>query len=438
MAMPVTRHFCVILSLVTLAACVTVYFVIFGSVAHLKMSPRKKTGDIMMINADSASRSHSKKVTNQRVIDRRQAKVKQYNVLIFGESRTMSQNIGFLEKDSSSGQWQYNGMCYNHKTKLRIVMGSHVKDFIDQDVTILNMDEKSLRNNLEMLQTMTIDPVQAWIFYGREPLIRMRWWTPGLGILPLHGVWSHYNNSEVLMKYGYTVPGKPMMRTNVSIDYWSQGKTKLVSWMARNCWETFWPRSAFVKELQKHIPVDVYGACGTLECLPRLSEECQKRLQAYKFYLALESAECDDYTTEKFWETALMNNVVPVVHGAQRACYSREAPPGSYIYVGDFPSIKALADYLILLNNEPDLYAKYFQWQYQVSIGEPKQIRSPLHFELFCSIIPFIDKVKEQKLLKRPLSSFQYFSSCRNLKGKDGTFRPYMKSRLAQWHPERW
>lgn len=55
------------------------------------------------------------------------------------------------------------------------------------------------------------------------------------------------------------------------------------------------------KELQKYIPVDIYGACGTLKCAISEKQKCDQMLNTdYKFYLAFENSLCYDYITEKF------------------------------------------------------------------------------------------------------------------------------------------
>ena len=41
-------------------------------------------------------------------------------------------------------------------------------------------------------------------------------------------------------------------------------KTKLVAWMASNCFST--ERRRYVDELKKYINVDIYGGCGPLKC----------------------------------------------------------------------------------------------------------------------------------------------------------------------------
>ena len=83
---------------------------------------------------------------------------------------------------------------------------------------------------------------------------------------------------------------------------------KMAVWIASHC-NTVNGRENYVGELEKYITVDVYGLCGTPcprnggkgvgrgggeggECLDKLDAE-------YRFYLAFENSNCQDYITEK-------------------------------------------------------------------------------------------------------------------------------------------
>ncbi len=134
-------------------------------------------------------------------------------------------------------------------------------------------------------------------------------------------------------------------------------RTKLIAWFNSHC-PTHSQREDYVKKLAEFIPVDIYGKCGTLECLPRNDPRCDARvLVNYRFYLAAENSLCPDYVTEKFYR-ALLNDIVPVVFGG--ADYTQYAPPNSYINVADFNSPK---DFLLLLSKNDALYSKYFDWK---------------------------------------------------------------------------
>lgn len=79
-----------------------------------------------------------------------------------------------------------------------------------------------------------------------------------------------------------------------------QGKTKPVIWFVSNCLARS-GRQEFVNELSKHIPVDVYGRCGSRYC--SRSKDCFAEIAEpeYFFYLSLENSLCADYVTEKLY-----------------------------------------------------------------------------------------------------------------------------------------
>ena len=104
-------------------------------------------------------------------------------------------------------------------------------------------------------------------------------------------------------------------------------KSKLVAWVVSNC-KTPSKREDYVSELQKHIPVDIFGGCGTKSCPgTRTNSECGSLLERdYMFYLAFENSKCNDYVTEKFYN-ALSIDIVPIVMGAQTTLPSARPAP---------------------------------------------------------------------------------------------------------------
>jgi len=68
-----------------------------------------------------------------------------------------------------------------------------------------------------------------------------------------------------------------------------------------------------------------------------------------------------DYVTEKFIGR-LSSFVVPIVFG--RDSYANhDIPESALIYVDDFCSIQALADYLVFLGGNFTAYSRYFKWR---------------------------------------------------------------------------
>ena len=121
-----------------------------------------------------------------------------------------------------------------------------------------------------------------------------------------------------------------------------------------------------METLKRFIPIDVFGRCSGRQCPEQPNFPCRAYLgQNYKFYLAFENSLCQDYVTEKFFQSFAYGNV-PVVFGW--ADYAHIAPTGSYVNALDFDSVEALAKYLIYLDQSEDEYLKYFSWREQFTV----------------------------------------------------------------------
>ena len=163
-------------------------------------------------------------------------------------------------------------------------------------------------------------------------------------------------------------------------------KTHMISWMVSHC-HTPSLREDYVRELTKHIHVDVYGKCGSLQCSTQ--DECFRTLSKYKFYLAFENSLCGEYMTEKLWRSFDLG-LVPVVYGALEA-YKSVLPPNSYIDVADFATPKLLADYLLMLDTNTSLFRSYFLWKYKYNCGHIPRFRKGM------KVCDFIHRRKDDK-----------------------------------------
>ncbi|XP_049885518.1 alpha-(1,3)-fucosyltransferase C-like [Pectinophora gossypiella] len=110
-------------------------------------------------------------------------------------------------------------------------------------------------------------------------------------------------------------------------------KKKAAAWFSSNCY-TRSNREYLVMKIQDELQrfgfkVDIYGACGKLDCPKNIMDRCLDVLENnYYFYFAFENALSEDYVTEKI-VYALQHNTVPVVYGG--ANYTRFMPDGIYL-----------------------------------------------------------------------------------------------------------
>ncbi len=166
-------------------------------------------------------------------------------------------------------------------------------------------------------------------------------------------------------------PGHRKTTAEIRARVQSHPKRKVAAWFVSHC-KTLGQREVYVQELQKYIPVDIYGACGPLNCSfkAQRAKFCYEMLASdYFFYLSFENALCVDYVTEKLGNV-LEYDVLPVTYGG--ANNSRIVPPYSHVNALDFESPKQLAGYLKYLMENRTAYLEYFDWKVQyktLSIG---------------------------------------------------------------------
>ena len=149
-------------------------------------------------------------------------------------------------------------------------------------------------------------------------------------------------------------------------------KDRLMVWLVSNCGGI---RDWYVEKLRNYIRVDVFGNCAGNFYQPDLEEdycpkntwECDNIIKRYKFHLSLENGHCVDYLTEKYWGVPLSLGIVPVVLGG--ANYKELAIPGSYINIMDFPTVQALAEYLLYLDKNDTAYLEYFAWRKKYKVN---------------------------------------------------------------------
>lgn len=118
------------------------------------------------------------------------------------------------------------------------------------------------------------------------------------------------------------------------------------------------PRRAYIAELSKHLPIDIFGACGRREPAGGIAQLAPK----YKFLLAFENTISRGYVTEKLLINPIKYSIVPIYLGAPDLAHVLPSiVPGHtghhptpkfqwYIDAADFDSPKALAKYIRNIN----------------------------------------------------------------------------------------
>ena len=212
---------------------------------------------------------------------------------------------------------------------------------------------------------------------------------------------SYAPAANISIPYGTCVHRKTLNLAAATKNY-AKGKTRGIAWFVSHC-VTHSRREKYVQELQKYIPVDVYGDCGTHRCNKSTPKVCENLLKAYKYYLAFENALCEDYITEKLYRSFELG-ILPIVYGA--AAYEQLLPKRSFIDIRYFRSPRHLAQYLRMLDRNDDLYNEYFSWKSSYKCQRFDKREFP------CKLCKFVHSVRNN--LSRPVDLEEFWGESNN------------------------
>ena len=169
----------------------------------------------------------------------------------------------------------------------------------------------------------------------------------------------------------------------------ARGRQSAAVWFVSNCDVLL--RNQAVQVIDKYLPVYVGGRCSKnyerrIYCKKNDSlsnlNKCAMKIKRFKFYLAFESGFCNDYVTEKYWDNAIENDVLPIVlNGANN---SDILIPNSYIDMQNFKTLDDLGKYLRYVASNDSEYNKYFKWK--IKYKKVKRLEWPYPDELVCNL----------------------------------------------------
>ena len=197
---------------------------------------------------------------------------------------------------------------------------------------------------------------QLWALFAPDP-------PPAAGHLQANQVdglfnWtvSYRHDADVPLQYGRTLPLARRDGRAAAAAAVRGASQRRALFRPQQC-HTPSRREQYVRELGRHMAVDVLGPCGDASC--GTAPQCLAELAGnHTFYLALEAAHCPDFVSARLHQ-ALRHGLIPVVHGG--ADYTRLAPPDSFIDAGSFSGAEGLARHLRSLSDAQ--VRRHHQWR---------------------------------------------------------------------------
>ncbi|XP_015892906.2 glycoprotein 3-alpha-L-fucosyltransferase A [Ziziphus jujuba] len=180
------------------------------------------------------------------------------------------------------------------------------------------------------------------------------------------------NNIDQARRRGYSVVMTTSLSSDVPVGYFSwaeydimapvQPKTEnaLAAAFISNCGARNFRLQALEALERLNVKIDSYGGChrnrdGRVDKVGALKH--------YKFSLAFENSNEEDYVTEKFFQS-LVAGSVPVVIGAPNIEEFSPAP-GAILHIKELSDVDSIAKRMKYLADNPEAYNQSLRWKYE-------------------------------------------------------------------------
>ncbi|XP_049329500.1 4-galactosyl-N-acetylglucosaminide 3-alpha-L-fucosyltransferase 9-like [Astyanax mexicanus] len=210
---------------------------------------------------------------------------------------------------------------------------------------------RDIYRDVSSLLVMERPPLQRWVWMNMEsPDFSAS--VPSMDNL-FNLTSSYRRDSDIWVPYGQLVG-----ISEEDEPFQIPTKDKLVCWIVSH-WENRLWRVKYFTEFSQHIKVEGYG-----NHFGRHVDDNNyfSVISSCKFYLSFENSIHKDYITEKVFNP-LKFGTVPVVLGPPRENYEEYLPADSFIHIHDFKTSKELAEHLKLVDQNQEMYERYFSWR---------------------------------------------------------------------------
>ncbi|KAI5386972.1 glycoprotein 3-alpha-L-fucosyltransferase A isoform X2 [Lathyrus oleraceus] len=247
---------------------------------------------------------------------------------------------------------------------------------------------------------------------------------------------AHYypeNNLAMARRKGYNIVMTTSLSSDVPVGYFSwaeynimapvKPKTEkaLAAAFISNCGARNFRLQALEALERTNISIDSYGGCHRNHD-GRVNKV--ETLKHYKFSLAFENSNEEDYVTEKFFQS-LVAGTIPVVVGAPNI--QDFAPsPGSVLHIKELKDAESIAKTMRYLSENPEAYNQSIRWKIDGPSDSFKALvdMAAVHSSCrLCIHLATSSREKEEKspaLKKRP---------CKCTRGSETVYHIYVRER---------
>ncbi|KAK4258767.1 hypothetical protein QN277_005178 [Acacia crassicarpa] len=243
----------------------------------------------------------------------------------------------------------------------------------------------------------------------------------------------HQNDIAVARRRGYDIVMTTSLSSDVPVGYFSwaeydimapvQPKTEsaLAAAFISNCGSPNFRMQALEALENSSVKIDSYGGCHR-----NRGERVDKveALKRYKFSLAFENSNVEDYVTEKFFQS-LVAGSVPVVVGAPNI--QDFAPsPVSLLHIKQLTDVESVAKTMKMLAENHEAYNQYLRWKHEGPSDSFKALLDMAVVHSSCRLcVHLATKIREKEekspgFKKRP---------CSCTRGSETVYHTYVRER---------
>ncbi|XP_068641502.1 glycoprotein 3-alpha-L-fucosyltransferase A-like [Aristolochia californica] len=244
---------------------------------------------------------------------------------------------------------------------------------------------------------------------------------------------SHYyseNNIDLARRRGYNIVMTTSLSSDVPVGYFSWAEYDIMAPMIpktekslaaafiSNCGARNFRLEALVMLEKMNITIDSYGGCHRNRD-GRVNKV--KTLKRYKFSLAFENSNEEDYVTEKFFQS-LVAGTIPVVVGAPNI--QEFAPsPHSILHIRELSDVGPVAKKMKYLAGNPELFNNSLRWKYEGPSDSFKALVDMAAVHSSCRLCIYVaTKIRErdERIQSRP---------CRCTRGVGTVYHLFVRER---------
>ncbi|KAE8707241.1 putative fucosyltransferase-like protein [Hibiscus syriacus] len=188
-----------------------------------------------------------------------------------------------------------------------------------------------------------------------------------------------------------------------------------------NCGARNFRLEALVGLEKANIKIDSYGSChrnrnGNVDKV--------EALKRYKFSLAFENSNEEDYVTEKFFQS-LVAGTIPVVVGAPNI--EDFAPsPDSFLHIKELEDVPSVANRIKYLSKNPVAYNQSLRWKYEGPSDSFKALVDMAAVHSSCRLCIHLATIIQEKEEK---SSIFKKRPCKCTRGSETVYHIYVRER---------